>query len=128
MLLKQFSKFLLIGGISTGVNYGLFYLLLSASVHYTLASSLGYLLGLLLGYFLNKQWTFEMKHKNALSSCLKYGLVYASSLGFGLLMLQFMTEGLLWNVKIGNIGMLGFTTLSNFFGIKFWAFRDHLHD
>ena len=52
---QEFLKFILIGILSTIINYGSFYALLEfLSVYYLLSSGIGFFLGVIAGYFLNK--------------------------------------------------------------------------
>ena len=90
----QLGRFLVVGGLSTIVNYSSFYYLLSQMRWgYIHSASLGFLLGVLVGYYLNKAWTFGVEEANAFVF-LKYLSVYIASLISGMTFLYFQVETL----------------------------------
>lgn len=120
---QQFIKFIIVGAVSTLVNYSVFYVLLSHYyVNYLLASASGFIAGVVFGYFLNKLWTFNAKGSSN-STILKYFFVYILSLILSLVFLNISVEILGVNVKIANILAIGITTCTNFIGIKRWVFK-----
>lgn len=119
----QLGRFLVVGGLSTIVNYSSFYFLLSQmSWGYIHSASSGFLLGVLVGYYLNKAWTFGVEEANAFVF-LKYLSVYIASLLSGMTFLYFQVETLDFNVYHANGTTIAFTTITNYVGVKFWAFR-----
>ena len=119
----QLGRFLVVGGLSTIVNYSSFYYLLSQMRWgYIHSASLGFLLGVLVGYYLNKAWTFGVEEANAFVF-LKYLSVYIASLISGMTFLYFQVETLNFNVYPANGTTIAFTTITNYVGVKFWAFR-----
>ena len=123
MISNQFFKFIVIGILSTLVNYSLFYILYNfASMNYILAASLGFIFGVFFGYKFNKNWTFDVTEKNE-NFIKKYCIVYIISLLAGLGLLYLLVECLNFIAEIANIFMIGFTTCLNFVGIKYWVFK-----
>lgn len=59
------SKFLVVGIISTVLNYALFWFLAQIlSVNYLVSSISGYLFGLICGFLINNFWTFDFGKVN----------------------------------------------------------------
>ena len=120
---KQFSKFIFVGLFSTAVNYLCFWLLLDfLHINYQLAFVSGYMTGVLAGFTLTKQWTCKANGKTK-GEIFKYCGVYIVSLILGGLFLRSLVEGLSLDPKIANIIVIGFTTVTNFAGIKFLVFK-----
>lgn len=123
MIKEQFMKFIVIGIISTILNYSLFYILyIFISLHYVIAASLGFILGVFAGYKFNKSWTFGVNKKNNFFVH-KYFIVYVSSLLTGLSFLFLLVEHFNFIAEIANFFMIGFTTSLNFIGTKYWVFK-----
>lgn len=121
ILFRQVNRFIMVGVLSTFLNYSVFYLLLFW-FSYLFASSAGYITGVCLGYFLNKGWTFEVFDTGHVVT-VKYFLIYLFSLILGLLILYFLVDLMKMNPKFANIFNIFFTTISNFLGLKFLVFK-----
>ena len=120
---QQFSKFVIIGILSVMVNYFVFLLLYSfLDMYYLFSSAIGYMSGVSFGFVLNKTKIFGSKHyhRNAL---IKYFIVLILSLFLGLSILKTMVHDWGINPFTANIFIIGITTLTNFFGNKFFAFQ-----
>jgi putative flippase GtrA len=123
VLKKQFSKFIIIGMLSTIVNYFCFYILVEvAHVHYLISSGTGFMMGVIAGYFFNKNWTFQVKDDSK-TMIAQYFFVYTSSLLLGLLFLRVQVNYIGVSVYIANFIVIGLTTCTNFIGLKYWAFN-----
>ncbi len=120
---EQLTKFLIVGGFSTILNYAIFYGLYKLiGIYYLLSSAIGFLSGVVFGYFFNKTWTFQSKSK-ARMEIVKYYLVYIFSLFFSLVILRIEVEYFMINPLIANIITISITTIINFAGTKFFVFR-----
>lgn len=61
-LIGQFARFLVVGGISFAVDFGLFFVLYHyLSVQYILASTISFSLSLVLNYYLTLKFVFEAR-------------------------------------------------------------------
>jgi putative flippase GtrA len=118
---NKLSKFLIVGLLTTVLNYLFFVCLLFSGAHYLVAMPLGFLLGTLSGYKLNRAWSFEFEEKN--NKVVQYISVYVVSLVLGTFFLSFLVVDLLWNPFIANICVIMLTTVLNFLGVNFWVFR-----
>lgn len=124
MLKVQFLKFIVVGVLSTIVNYGFFYGFLNyLGMDYLLSSALGFLFGVFAGYLINKRWTFQVKSKN-LIHVIKYYLVYSCSLVISIAILKLVVDILGMKPEIANILVIGITTCTNFVGIKWIVFNE----
>jgi len=120
---KAASKFIVVGGISTVLNYLLFYLLhggLKANV--LVSSATGYIFGLTVGFVLNHFWTYSME-KFYWGKAAGYLLVYMGSLGVSTLFLWLTVDRAGYNPFIMNVFAIGITTMLNFIGLHFYTYR-----
>jgi putative flippase GtrA len=120
--LGQFVRFVIIGLLSTALNYGIFFFLLQLNVNYMWASAVGYISGVLAGFVFNKNWTFTKSSSNK-SYLFKYLLLYAVSLGVSLLFLNLTVGKAGMDAKIANFFCIVLTTIINFAGTKYVVFK-----
>lgn len=122
--LIEFKRFILVGAISTFINYFLFYLFLNLEIfEYLTSAALGYIAGTLVGYTLNNKWTFSSNEAGDFYKIYKYFFVYFVSLIASLALLEYFVTNLNIIAEIANIICIIFTTLTNFFLIKFLVFK-----
>lgn len=121
---REILFFAIIGFLSTLINYAVFFLLLTYfSVWYLCASWLGYFSGVLFGYFFNARYTFK-NNSNLLSRKLfTYIFVYLSSLLLSSVLLYVLVTIAKLDPKIVNILAIIQTTITNYFGCKFFVFN-----
>lgn len=122
---QEFQRFIVVGIVSTIVNYGFFYTIFGLSGRYILASSAGYIAGLIVGYALNRNWTFgDKKADQKNKEFLLYCIIYAGSLVFSLLFLRALVEWAHFDPIIAQVFAIGLSTLMNFIGLRFIVFRN----
>ena len=125
ILSNQFLRFCFVGGLSTIINYSVFYLLLVSGIHYLISSAIGYLTGVLVGFTLNKKFTFRSESKQYSIEITKYLFVYTASLFLGLGLLRLLVSfGL--SALLANVCSIGLTTITNFLGSKFFVFKGYM--
>jgi len=123
-LLNRFIKFLVVGGIATLINYGIFYLLFNfLKIQYIVASASGYISGLILGYYVNKFWTYSVDRDSGEKYMFKYLAVYLTSLVGSSLLLKLLVDILSINPLLANIFAIGLSTITNFVGTNFLVFK-----
>lgn len=121
---KQALKFIIVGLISTAINYGVFFgLYATGTMGYIYASGVGYLSGMLFGFYYNRKYTFYSREGVRKSLPIYLG-VYLTSLLLSLILLRLFVEGFNTNVLITNLCMIFLTTVTNFLGVKVFAFRN----
>lgn len=81
-IIRQFTKFVVVGCINTGVSLAIIYILQNIfEVKYTTANFIGYIAGLINSFFWNKLWVFRKKDgrfiKEALLFTFTFGICYA---------------------------------------------------
>lgn len=121
--LKEFLKFCLVGGLSTGLNYLVFFTTIYLlGFDPVLAFLLGYICGFLFSFKFNKQFTFKSDGRH-LTEIAKYVAVYVFSLLLGLSLLNFLVNISGFEPTIGFVLTIAVTTLANYLGSKFLVFK-----
>jgi len=122
--IRPAARFAITGGLSTLVNYGLFFSLYTfAHSHYTVAYIAGYLAGVVVGFLLNKRWTFESRHTSVRTEIPRYLALYIVTLLIGTGVLSLLVEIGGIDPRISNILVLGLTTVLNFIGASLFVFK-----
>ncbi len=120
---KSASKFIIVGIVSTILNYLLFYLLHGwLQVNVLVSSASGYVFGLAAGFILNHFWTYSME-KFYWNKAAGYLLVYLSSLGVSTLFLWLAVDKAGFNPFFMNVIAIGITTMLNFIGLHFYTYK-----
>ncbi|MGK9041949.1 GtrA family protein [Rhizobium sp. SA279] len=117
-------KFLIVGGISTLVNYSVYALLFTVFGYtYSIAFVAGFLSGVAFGYYFNKRWAFGKQEASSIRLLLSYFVVYALSMIAGILVLKFLVTGMQVHPLIANFFTIVLTTCTNFVGLRYLVFR-----
>ncbi len=67
-LAQQFSRYLVVGGLASVVDFGLLYLLTEfAGIHYLISAAIAFLFGLLTNYYLSRLWVFNRRTLKSVS-------------------------------------------------------------
>lgn len=138
----HFVKFMIVGVINFGVDYGILSLLTGVfGWPVAIANTISYSCGVINSYFLNKYWTFKISlkffHAYTLKSgtrirflsphFLKFVFVNLISLGVNTLTMYILVDlyGLdTWNKLLAKILATGFSFVVNFAGSKLLVFRE----
>lgn len=115
-------KFIIVGLLSTLVNFAVFSLSITVGILYFLAMPIGFMAGTLVSFFVNKVWTFE--YTGTESRIKMHFALYTFSLLIGTLSIIFLVEIMLLSEKISFYLTLILTAATNFIGSKFWVFKD----
>lgn len=119
---SQFVRFIIVGVLSTIVNYAIYIALLWVSIPYIVAMVAGFVAGTIAGFRINKVWTYGVARGEA-GFFGAYVAVYAVSLLLGMGFLWALVEMLLLDPRIANILTIGLTTMTNFIGTKLLVFK-----
>ncbi|MCI0576894.1 MAG: bifunctional glycosyltransferase family 2/GtrA family protein [Chloroflexi bacterium] len=123
-LLRQFTRFIATGILTNVVNYATFWALLRLlGVHYVISSVTGFLAGFVVGFWVNRQWTFEAAAGKRGRQLARFFIVNAISLAANVATIRFFTEVVRLIPEISQLIAIAVSTLINFTGSKFWAFR-----
>ena len=122
--INQFKKFVIVGLVSTFMNYISFRVLYYISNLIIFSSAIGYLIGLSNSYFFGLKWVFKTKSKNFKKTIIKFLIVYFiggifNSLTIYLLKRFNIDYSILW--ILGN----GIALMNNFLGSKFIVFKNN---
>ncbi|CAJ1578651.1 GtrA family protein [[Mycobacterium] wendilense] len=114
-LKTQVLRFVITGGLSAVVDFGLYVALLAAGLHVNVAKTLGFIAGTTTAYLINRRWTFQAPPSRArfIAVMVLYALTYAVQIGINYLFyLQF--AGRPWQVPVAFVIAQGTATVINF--------------
>jgi len=133
----QFIKFLVVGLLNTGVDFGILNLLMfltgiSSGLGYSVFKAISFTCGVINSYVWNKRWTFQKGGKLESKEFSKFFIInlvaFGINVGTASLLVNFVEpiggiSPYVW-ANISALVAAGFTTLINFFGYKYLVFRD----
>ena len=120
----QATRFILTGGLSAIVDFGLYVLLLHFGLHVNLAKTLSFIAGTTTAYLINRRWTFRAEPSKArfIAVMVLYALTYAVQVGINYVFyLQF--DGRPWQVPVAFVIAQGTATVINFVAQRTVIFR-----
>ncbi|WP_028924431.1 GtrA family protein [Pseudonocardia acaciae] len=125
-LLGQLSRFVLVGGLSALVDYGLYQALLHLDVWVHGAKAISFICGTTTAYLLNRRFTFTGDTGGAgrfTGFLLLYGLTFFVNVGVNGLALKIIAEGTPMRVTICWLLAQGTATTINFLVLRTVVFR-----
>lgn len=57
--LKQFIRFVFVGGIATAIHYSIYYILQIVGIQYNISYTLGFIISFIFNYFASNYYTFK---------------------------------------------------------------------
>lgn len=122
MLVTRFVRFALVGGLATGIQYGLLILLVKiAGVEPVPASALGFAISAIANYLINYRYTFRSTVRHA-AALMKFSALAGVGLAVNsAIMSQLLKLGA--HYLIAQIVATGVVLLWNFAGNHWWTFR-----
>lgn len=114
-LKTQATRFIITGGLSAIVDFGLYVLLLTLGLHVNVAKTLSFIAGTTTAYLINRRWTFQAAPSRArfIAVMALYALTYAVQVGINYLFyLQFAGQS--WQVPVAFVIAQGTATVINF--------------
>lgn len=119
---RQFIKFVLVGVMTTALNFVIFAICLKLGLHYLPAAIVAFAIATINSYTWNRIWTFRAgKHRN--KRLAKFTIVQLVGLSINLVVLSFLVETFSMSELVAQLLANGFVVLSNFTGNKLWTFR-----
>lgn len=120
-LLKQALRFMVVGGLSTAVDF-MMYMLLSTKLSITTSKALSMIFASVISYILSKNWTFKSPGKYNSISILKFYIVFFINLVTNITVNNVVFE-------ISNMKILAFLIATvcamtvNFLLQRYWVFK-----
>ena len=137
MLSIQFIKFLLVGVLNTGIDFGVLNLLMfstgiTSGIYYSVFKAISFICSVTNSYIWNKRWTFKKGKSLEKKEFSKFFIISLMSFGVNIGVASILVNiigpvggvsSYIW-ANISALAAAGFTTLINFFGYKYLVFKD----
>lgn len=123
-LTTQFWRFVLTGGLSAIVDFGLYVAFLAAGLHVNVAKTLSFIAGTTTAYLINRRWTFQAPPSRArfIAVVVLYAVTYAVQVGINYVFyMQFENQP--WRVPVAFVIAQGTATVINFIVQRAVIFR-----
>ncbi len=93
VVIKQITKFFIIGVSAVLVDFIIYYMMSDLmGINTDLSKAIGFMVGTVYTYFLNKRWTWKYTERSNKGMVLKFGIVYAVSFVFNILINKYGLE------------------------------------
>ena len=123
-LKAQIGRFLITGGFSAIVDFGLYVALLALGLHVNVAKTLGFIAGTTTAYLINRRWTFQAppSTRRLIAVWALYVTTYTVQLLINYL-LYMAWEDKAWQVPVAFVIAQGTATVINFVVQRLVIFR-----
>ena len=118
----EIKRFILIGIISTFINYVVYFISIRITSNISLSSVLAYTLGLVNSFIFGKNYVFKNKSKINIKLITKFLFIYFIG-GLGMTVIINFLSKYNFNYNIAWIFGVFFSFLNNFFGSKIYIFN-----
>ncbi|GBF16778.1 gtrA-like protein [Rhodococcus sp. Br-6] len=114
-LKTQIVRFVLTGGLSAVVDFGLYLLLLAVGLPMPVAKSIGFIAGTTTAYLINRRWTFKAEPSRArfVAVVALYAVTFAVQVGLNQLMADVFPDEW-WRIPLAFVIAQGTATVINF--------------
>lgn len=114
-LTTQMWRFVVTGGLSAIVDFGLYVLFLQLGLHVNVAKTISFIAGTTTAYLINRRWTFQAPPSNArfIAVCVLYALTFAVQVGINHVLYTAWADKS-WGVPVAFVIAQGTATVINF--------------
>lgn len=125
-LKTQVWRFLVTGGLSAIVDYGLYVTFMALGITRDLAKGLSFIAGTTTAYLINRRWTFQAPPSKArfVAVVVLYALTFAVQVGINHICANAF-EGRPWGIPVAFVIAQGTATVINFVVQRAVIFRLH---
>ena len=120
---SYFFRFVLVGLLSTLLNYLTYIILIYINIPITFSAVIGYSFGLINSYILGERWVFKIKSKKFYSSKFKFLLLYTFG-GMGMSIIVSILIKYNFDYKLAWLVGILFAVANNFLGSKYFVFKN----
>ncbi|HEY1970337.1 MAG TPA: GtrA family protein [Pseudonocardia sp.] len=125
--MTQLGRFVLVGGLSAVVDYGIYQLLLHLDLHASLAKAISFVCGTTTAYLLNKRFTFNAPSGGGAGRftgfLLLYGSTFFVNVGVNALALHLVPTSVPWQTSICWVIAQACATTINFLVLRTVIFK-----
>ena len=119
---RQFLRFIIVGFLSTFINYLFYLFIFKITSSILFSSSIGYSSGIVISYLLGKKWVFKSKTKTHFKNISKFLLVYFIGGIIMTIIIKFL-YAYEFEYRIAWCFGMGYSIINNFLGSKFFVFE-----
>jgi len=120
---RDLIRFIIIGLISTLINFGTYFSIYILFNNLILASSLGYIFGLYFSFYFGRTWVFGKIFTQSYTILIKFFTVYFIGLVLMSSITEIFTNYLYVDYRISWLIAAFITFINNFIGSKCFVFR-----
>ena len=124
--IREFAKFLVVGGAGTVLNMAVFVLCHRVlGFYHMVAATVAFLCAVSSNYYWNRVWTFKWGGRPDVGvRCYEFVTVSVYALALNLMVLKMMVDFFEFSAELGQLSGIAIGTLFNFAGSKLWVFSE----
>ncbi|NBK97726.1 MAG: GtrA family protein [Erysipelotrichia bacterium] len=120
--IKQFIRYIIVGGLTTLINYIAYYILINAHQGYLLANTMAWLLAVIFAFYSNRKLVFQSK-QNAKQEAFSFFLLRLATLLIENILLYILIQQFTVHVYLAKIIVSFVTIVANYGLCKFKIFN-----